>query len=177
MTYYDDIYEIAADNYGIVTTSQANAIGATNKDLLRYVNDGRLTRLGRGVYRVKYWVPTEYDPYAVAVALVGKGAYLYGESVLAMHELAPTNPSRIDVAMTRRVRKRMPGTIRLRRERDNDEVVEYEGIPSQSVLGAIRSCKGAIMSERLADAARSARRKGLICEVEEREILEELETA
>lgn len=175
MTYYDDIYEIAADNYGMVTTAQANETGATNKDLLRYVDDGRLVRLGRGVYRVKYWVPTELDPYAVAVALAGDGAYLFGESVIAMHGLAPTNPARIDVATTRRVRKALPATIRLVRGSRDDDVTCHEGIPAQSVPAAIRSCKGSVMPERLADAARSAREQGLIGEDEERQLLEELE--
>lgn len=175
MTYFDDIYEAAADNYGIVTTAQANEIGAANKDLNRYVRDGRLTRLGQGVYRVRYWVPTEHDPYAVAVALAGDGAYLFGESVIAMHGLAPTDPSRIDVATTRRVRRRMPETIRLVKGNAGDEVTTYEGIPSQSIPSAIRSCKATMMPERLADAARSARERGLIRAKEEKSLLEELE--
>lgn len=175
MTYYDDIYEIAADNYGMVTTAQANKTGATNKDLLRYVADGRLERLGRGVYRVKYWVPTELDPYAAAVTLAGDGAYLFGESVIAMHGLAPTNPTRIDVATTRRVRRSLPSTIRLVRGIDGDDVTWHEGIPTQCIPAAIRSCRGSVMPERLADAARSARKQGLIGEDEEQELLEELE--
>ena len=175
MTYFDDIYEIAADNYGIVTTAQANGIGATNKDLTRYVRDGRLTRLGQGVYQVRYWAPTEYDPYAVAVALVGDGAYLFGESVIAMHGLAPTDPSKINVATTRRVRRRMPETIRLVKGGVDDEVTSYEGIPSQSIPSAIRSCRKTMMPGRLADAARNARERGLIRAKEEESLLEELE--
>lgn len=175
MTYFDNIYEIAADNYGIVTTAQANNVGASNKDLTRYVHDGRLARLGHGVYQVRYWVPTEYDPYAIAVALAGDGAYLFGESVIAMHRLAPVDPSRIDVATTRRVRRRMPATIRLIKRSEDDEVALYEGIPSQSIPSAILSCRKTLMPDRLAEAAKNARERGLIRAEEKERILAKLE--
>ena len=71
MAIYDDIYEIAADNYGIVTSAQAKRVGASDKELSRIAKDGRLTRIGYGVYRIKHWVPTEYDAFAEGVALVG----------------------------------------------------------------------------------------------------------
>ena len=64
MTIYDDIYEIAADNYGLVTSAEAKGAGASDKELSRIAKDGRLTRIGYGVYRIKHWVPTELDPYA-----------------------------------------------------------------------------------------------------------------
>lgn len=41
------------------------------------------SRSRRGVHKLARWVPTPYDAYAEAVALVGGGAYLHGESVLA----------------------------------------------------------------------------------------------
>lgn len=47
MTKYDDIYEIAADNYGPVTSSDAASIGVARSELTRYANSGRLERRGR----------------------------------------------------------------------------------------------------------------------------------
>lgn len=174
MTVYDNIYEIAADNYGIVTTAEANKAGAANKDILRFVKDGRLIKIGRGVYRTKYHVPTANDPYAECVALVGPEAYLYGESVIAMHELIPTNPKRINIATAKRVRKKLPAGIRVIKRPDIADTASYEGIPSQTVSAAIRSCMNTIMSERLIMATRRAREKGLIGTEEESELLEEL---
>lgn len=174
MTVYDDIYEIAADNYGIVTSSQAKGAGASDKELSRIAKDGRLTRIGYGVYRIKHWVPTEYDAYAECVALVGPGAYLYGESVIAMHALAPTNPARVHVATPNRVRRSLPASIRVVRRRDCGDTTEYEGIPSQAIPAAIRSCEGTMMRERLVDAARRARELGLIGAGEAGELLKEL---
>jgi len=79
----------------------------------RLASDGRLQRLGHGLYRIKHYSPTLNDPYAEAVALVGADAYLFGKSVIAMHRLAPTNPARITVATPRRIRKTLPTTIQV----------------------------------------------------------------
>ena len=52
MTHFDDIYEIAADNYGLVTFAEAREAGATGGELGRWVAQGRLERRGRGTYRL-----------------------------------------------------------------------------------------------------------------------------
>ena len=168
MTIYDNIYEIAADNYGIVTSAQAKRVGATDKELSRIAKDGRLTRIGYGVYRIKHWVPTEYDAFAEGVALVGPRAYLYGESVIAMH-------SRIYVATSHRVRRSLPAAVKVVKRPDCGDTTEYEGIPSQTIPAAILSCKGTMMRSRLRDAARRARELGLIRAEEETLLLEELD--
>ena len=92
MTYYDDIYEQAVDNHYLFTTANAAAAGIPSVELAKLASRGRLESLGNGVYRLARYVPAESDPYAVAVARAGEGAYLYGESVIALLGLAPTNP-------------------------------------------------------------------------------------
>ena len=52
MSKYEEIYEVAADNYGIVTRDEAARMGVSDKELSRFTSDGRLTRIGRGVYRI-----------------------------------------------------------------------------------------------------------------------------
>lgn len=174
MTIYDDIYEIAADNYGIVTSVQAKVVGASDKELSRIAKDGRLIRIGYGVYRIKHWVSTENDVFAESVVLVGPRAYLYGESVIAMHALAPTNPAWVHVATPDRVRRSLPDSIRVIKRPNCGDTTEYEGIPSQTIPAAIRACRGTMMASRLADATRRARELGLIRAEEEEDLLEDL---
>lgn len=174
MTIYDNIYEIAADNYGLVTSAEAKEAGASDKELSRIAKDGRLARIGYGVYRIKHWVPTEYDIFAESVALVGPGAYLFGESVIAMHALASTNPARVFVATPNRVRRSLPASIKVVRRPDCGDATEYEGIPSQTIAAAILSCRGTMMTSRLADATRRARELGLIRVDQEMALLEDL---
>jgi len=166
MSYYDDIYEYAADNYGLITSADARELGIPNIELVKLAHRGRLIRIGQGVYRAKHYIPTPLDKYAEAVALAGRDAYIYGESVLAMHSFAFVNPTVITVATTIRKRKKQtPGIVIITRH-DRDQVVHYEGIPSQSIFEAILTCKTSVMRERLKDAVDEAFRQGLINEQE-----------
>ena len=162
MALYDQICEQAIGNYGLVTTAEAELLGVRRKDLGEWVKLGRLTRLGHGVYRIEHYLPTEYDRYAEAVLLVGRGAALWGESVLAMHNLAMVNPLRIQVATDRRVRKVLPKWIELVKKPDKAEEDIFEGIRCQNLASVIRECRGKVMTERLCSAIDDATRRGLL---------------
>ena len=151
---------MAADNYGLVTRDEAVAMGVSDKELSRLASDGKLTRIGHGVYRVRHHAPSPFDPYAESVAAVGPGAYLYGEPVLAI--FCPTNPAKMFVATPRRVRRKLPERMKVVRRKGASDVTCYEGIPSQEVGAAIRSCIGKLMPERLHAAVEEALRQGLL---------------
>ena len=176
MTNYDKVFEEAIGNFGLITSAQAVGIGVSNKELVKLATRGRLTRIGYGTYKLVQYAPAAngLDAYADSVAIVGEGAYLYGESVLALCRLCPTDPSRIYVATNRRVRKNpVPGLVIVDR-RPNIEVAWYEGIKCQPVADAIRSCRTQVMPDRLVAAAIEAERKGLLRPDQRDTILEEL---
>lgn len=175
MTKFDDIYEEAVDNFGLITVTRAKELGITNNELVQYARRGRITRIGHGLYQLTKRIPEANDAYAIAVALAGPDAYLFGESVIAMHGIAPTNPKRINVATPKRIRRKLPSNIRVTSGRLEDNLTIYDGIPSQSVAAAVRSCKGNLMNNRLVDAVKNARREGLIRKDEEETLLKELE--
>lgn len=171
MTQFDELTETALGHFGLVTAAQARQMGIRNKDLAEWVKLGRLSRLGWGVYRIAHYVPTAFDRYAEAVALVGGDAVIWGESVLAMLNLGLVNPLRVEVATGRRVRRRLPDWVRRVKLPKDAETGYIEGVPSQSLAGAIRWCRGRVMAERLAEAVREAERKGWLG-VDEAETLE-----
>lgn len=166
MTYYDDIYEHAVDNYYLITSEEAASLGIPAIELVKLAKRGRLEHIAHGLYRLSRFIPSDKDPYALAVAHVGKEAFLCGESVLALLELAPTNPAYICVATPKRIRKKLHETIRLEKARGNEKLTFYEGIPSQKVRDAIMSCKSVILPERLREAAIRAREQGYLTEKE-----------
>jgi predicted transcriptional regulator of viral defense system len=137
---------------------------------------GKFNRVGHGVYRLAQYFPTEFDKYAEAVTLVGDGAYIYGESVLAMFDLALVNPSKITVATPARIRKTLPPYIVIVSDSADAEVTVYEGIPSQSVADAIRICRKSVMPERLLPAIEDVRRQGLISEEEAKRLKREIKS-
>lgn len=162
MGYYDDIYEIAVDNHGLVTTEMASEAGVPAVELAKLAHRGRLENVSRGLYRLTRYVPTENDSYAEAVARLGSDAYLFGESVIAMLELAPTNPSYICVATPHRTRRKLPSYIRVKKPGKSDKIVLYDGIPSQDVATAIRSARATMMDDRLQAASEEAMRQGYL---------------
>ncbi len=162
MKLYDNINATALSNYGLITSSQATALGVRLKDLLEWVKIGRLEKCWRGVYRLVHYLPTEYDRYAEALATVGEDSMIWGESVLAMHNLAMVNPDKIEVATTRRVRRELPtwiGLVRLREEPLHDV---FNGIRCQPLAESFRHCKGKVMNQRLAEAVVEAEQRGLL---------------
>lgn len=165
MRHFDEIYEVAADNYGLVTARQARDLGIKRSELKRWVDIGRLEHKGRGVYKLVMYTPTDLDPYAEAVALVGDGSFLLGETVLAMHGLAFANPSQFSIGTPKRVRKNLPSWV-VPVMVANKNTTKYEGIPSQTIAEAILDCRGRVLFERLQDATDVARQRGLITKAE-----------
>ena len=161
MSKYEEIYEAAADNYGLVTRDEAAAMGVSDKELSRLTSDGK---------------PSPFDPYAESVAAVGPDAYLYGESVLAMFSLCPTNPTKMFVATPKRVRRKLPEGMKVVQRKGASDVTCYEGIPSQEVGAAIRSCVGKLMPERLHAAVEEALRQGLLKKEEADRVDSEVES-
>ena len=162
MTQYEAITDLAMEHYGLVTSAEAAANGVRVKDMAEWVKLGRLEKCGRGVYRLVHYVPTEYDRYAEAIAHVGEGAMVWGQSVLAMHNLALVNPPQIDVACARRVRRSLPKWIRLVKTPAGAKAEEFNGIRCQSLAQALRDARGSVMTERLATAVREAGMRGLL---------------
>ena len=174
MSYYDIIVDYALGSHGLLTTAQARELGIPGVELAKLAHRGRLVHEGYGVYRLTHYVSGAHDGYALAVALVGPGSILYGESVLALTEVAPTNPSRIWVATPHRVRRTLPPDLAVVRTRSAGPASAYDGIPCQRLDAAILSCKGSVMTKRLEDAAKEARRKGFLTHRETNELLSRL---
>lgn len=76
------------------------------------------------------------DTYAWAVMSVGPDALLFGESIIAMLGLAPTNPTRMFVATPRRTRRKLPNSIKVEWLRGIKPTATYNGIPCQSAQNA-----------------------------------------
>lgn len=166
MKAYDEIWGVAEDCYGIITSAKAEELGVSRQNMVAMERRGDLTRLSQGVYQVKHHVPGENDVYAIGVAMVGEAGYLRGASVLGMLRLAPTNPGLLYVGSAKRVRRRLPKGFRVR-DRAPCETTEYEGyegIRCQRLVEALKAARdeGAIEEDRIAEAAEKAREKGLI---------------
>ena len=162
MTQYDDICEEAIGNYGLISTERAAELGVHRKELYDWVRLGRMEKCGRGLYRITHYLPTEYDHYAMAVALVGGEAWLWGDAVLAMHNLALVNPVRYKVATKRNVRRELPEWIEVVHRFDKADVDEFNGIPCQNLASVFIDYKDSLMRDRILQAIQEASNKSLL---------------
>lgn len=154
--------EIALDHYGYVTTKAATEAGVPAVELPKLAARGGLENITYGLYRVPDIPVTAYDQFYEALLRAGEGAYLHAESVLALLGLADVNPRRIKVAVSRRVRPKLPQFVELTQVKGEATTTFYEGLRAQPVADAILECRGRIETERLLNSAKQARQDGLL---------------
>lgn len=174
LKYRDVVREIAVDNYGYVTTRAAARAGVPPVELPKLASRGGMVNIAYGLYRVSDVPVTEFDQFAEALMRSGEGAYLHGESVLALLGLADVNPRWIDVAVPRRTRSRLPGFIRRISTSRAIHTTVYQGLACQPVADALLECRGMIEDARLREAADEARAQGLLTTTEWYRVAKEL---
>ena len=174
MKNFEGLYDLAEGNFGLVTYAQAKAMGVSIRELDRWVEKGRLEKPARGVYRVARFPTSERDPYAIATEAVGPEAYLFGESVIQLLNLVPTNPTWIYVASPKRVRKTLGKSLVVLRGKADYRPVNYEGVRCQSLADAIRCCRATVRPDRRIRAAEEGLRQGYLARQTSRELIKEI---
>ncbi len=166
--YRDLVREIAVGDYGFITTKNAVAAGVPAVELRKLAARGALVNVAYGIYRVPDAPGSPLDQFAEALLRAGDGAYLRGDSVLALFGLADVNPRKIRVVAPKRTRAKMPAfmdvTAPPRGEAPN--LTRYEGLLAMRVADAILDCRGRIERARLMEAVRDARKEGLVTRAE-----------
>ena len=177
--YRDLVREIALGEYGFITTKEAVAAGVPAVELRKLAAREALINVTYGIYRVSDAPGSPFDQFAEALLRAGEGAYLRGDSVLALFGLADANPRKIRVVAPKRTRAKMPAFMDVsgppRGEVPN--LTRYEGLLAMRVADAILDCRGRIERDRLLEAARDARKEGLVTRVEYARLQRELRRA
>ena len=174
MSFFDTAYSISTENHGILTAFAARENGISSKDLARWVKIGRFIKLGNGVYKSSQYPSSEEDPYAIAVAQCGRGAYLYGESVLGFLRLMPTTIDRIYIKIPRRIRRHLPHGYIVSTGKRGYTPICINGVMCEKPIDAIRRCIGVQMGDRLLQAAQSTYRFGYIDKSELNQLQKEI---
>lgn len=166
MGYRHDLWEIAAERHGVITVAEAEDAGVPAVEVRKLAQRGVLRSYGKGVYAHGDIPITEMTQPAVAVALAGEGAFLEREAVLDLLGLGQFNPHRIRVGTRRRVRRTLPGWVRLADRADvfDDELTQYEGIPTTTVKRALKDVRDRMPLERWKVLVNEALRRELIDE-------------
>lgn len=173
MTYRHDLWEIAADKHAIVTTAEAEDCGVPAVEVRKLAARGALTRVGHGVYRHN-GVPAVYPWTGLRekLAIVGHDAFLEGDTVLSMFDLALVNPYKHYIGTLRRRRTAPPPhtVVTFRPAMADEDLTTYEGLHSVTVRRALLDAVPIVLTERVLDAVADAQRRDLITELEATEI-------
>lgn len=173
MTYRQDLWAIAAEQHGIVTTQQAEEMGVPSVEMRKLTARGALTRVGHGVYRHTGVPADQWTELTATLANAGADAFLEGDTVLAMFDLALVNPSKIFVGTPRRRRRAMPPphtVVTFRPKVGEDDLTTYEGLRCVTVRRALIDGIPRLLGERALGAVTEAQRRGLINDIEAAEI-------
>ncbi len=173
-TYRDILRELAYDNHGYVTTTDAVGAGVPAVELPKLAARGRLEHIGYGLYRMAEIPPTDDDQFAEATLRAGDDGHLRGEAVLALLGLADVNPRKITVGTNRRVRREVPAYVKVTQVPADTKVTRYRGIRAQQVDEALLECRGRVPGTLLRDAAARARMEGLLTTTEWKRVRKEL---
>jgi predicted transcriptional regulator of viral defense system len=168
MSYRRDLWEIAAQQHGVLTAREAEDAGVPAVEVRKLAQRGALTSHGQGVYSHRDVPTDELTQPTIAVALAGEGAFLHREAVLDAMGLGQFNPRRIRVGTLRRVRRALPEWMELEHRRDlrDRELIRFAGIPATTVQRALRDVRAVMPPDRW---------RALVDEALRREMLEESE--
>ena len=144
---WDRLFESAVGQDGHFTTQQAAEAGYSSQLLLKYIKNGRVTRVRRGVYRIVHFPAIEHEDLATLWLWSEKAGVFSHETALMLHNLSDALPKKVNLTLptswTKR-RLRLPKGVRLHHaDVPKTERVEIGAVPVTSVLRTLCDCVNA----------------------------------
>lgn len=125
MKQQDQLWSIAVEQDGYVTTADALDLGIPAVELRKLAYRGALENRAHGVYRFVKFPATTADRYRLATLWTGnQKAALSHETALDLYELCDINPEVIDVTVPRAARIRRENTHGVRLFHNDLDVTE-----------------------------------------------------
>ena len=164
---YEKIMDLAADQFGYVSTSQAVARGVSSNALRMMATRGVLERVSWGVYRVPIFPASPLAEYMEASLWpTGVPGVISHESALAIRDLSDVSPAEVHISLPRafRVRRAVPGYLVIHNsDIPEGDITQVEGIPTTTVRRAIEDCCRAHLGPALLrQAIEEGERKGYL---------------
>lgn len=169
MTVRTDLWDVAVDQYGYVTTADARRLGINPVELAKLASRDALINVSHGVYRFPEWPVAANDNLMEAVLWTkDPTAVLSHDTALDVLELCDINPPAVHVNVSgrkypiRRVNRPQNLVIHY----DNLAAAQrgwWEQIPTVTPVTAIeQGIRTRIRSDLLRQAIDTARRRGMV---------------
>jgi predicted transcriptional regulator of viral defense system len=103
------IARLAERQHGVVSLGQLQLVGLSKAAVSKRTQNGRLTRIHRGVYAVGHARLTSHGRWMAAVLAHGPSAVLSHRSAAALHGIRQTNRSNVEVTVPGSSARSRPG--------------------------------------------------------------------
>lgn len=164
------LWEIALDQHGYVTSENARRLKINVVELGKLAHRSQLQRIGYGIYRFAQLPVTQFDAYMLAVLWTGGRGVLSHDTALELYELADVNPDKIHLTVPPGYRpRRRDGDLYTvhRQHLDAAQVRRFEGIPIVKPAVAIdQVIENGVAAHLVRQAIETARNRGQITDVE-----------
>lgn len=164
---WDRLFELAVGQDGHFTTKQAALAGYSPQLLLKYLKNGRVIRVRRGVYRIVHFPAGEHEDLATLWLWSEKNGVFSHETALMLHNLSDALPRKVNLTLPTswaKRRLRVPKGVLLHHDDvPRKERIEIGAVPVTNVRRTLIDCAGAHVSPELVEAAiEQARARALI---------------
>lgn len=144
-TRMDELYTLAEEHDGLLTSKEARGLGIQDSVLIRLAQRGRLERMNRGVYRIAHYPADRLAQYREAVLWIQASQgperiALSHETALLLYGISDVNPPQVHLTVPKsaRLRREHPAWIVIHRaELTPQEIGEHEGMPVTTVERSI----------------------------------------
>ena len=182
MTAREKLWDVALEQHGFVTSSDARDLGLTRGELPQLAYRGKIARVAQGVYRFTEFPTSPDDEYALALLWTGnKQAVLSHDTALDVYNLCDINPNSIHITVPKSVRIQRAGGTGYILHRENltpDRVGWWNGLPTVTERTALeQGVESGVPTYLLSQAIATARARGRISADDERHIRQTMEDA
>jgi very-short-patch-repair endonuclease len=154
------VIERAISNGGIITRSEAVALGMSGRTVKRRVADGQFVALGHGVLGMP--AVFEHEETALRAADAAIGAIASHESASRLHAIEGLDPLRWTVSVPIRRSNRFASLkVHQLTDLDFDQCTEIRGIPVTDPIRTVIDLAAVLPKRRLSDVVDQTVRKGL----------------
>ncbi|MEA2561134.1 MAG: hypothetical protein QOH06_2638 [Acidobacteriota bacterium] len=173
---WDALFDVAQAQGGFFTTEQAAMAGYSPQLLHKYIGNGKVVRVRRGIYRLVHFPAGEHEDLVVLWLWAEQAGVFSHETALALHDLSDVLPSKVHMTLPaswRQRRLRVPaGVFLYYADLGAVDRTGFSAVPITTPRRTLQDCAEENISPDLVrQAVLQARHRGLISEKDAVELL------
>lgn len=164
---WNQLYACASAQEGLFSTRQAAEAGYSPQLLAKYLGNGRVVRIRRGVYRLVHFPVGEHEDLVTVWLWSDRAGVFSHETALALHQLSDVLPARVHLSLPeawRHRRLRVPAGVVVHHADVGERDRAWVGpVPVTAPRRTLADCAASNVSpETLEQATRDALRRGIV---------------